>query len=464
MSKLAKYSKQLESQGKLEEAMTYLEMDIEQKTSSYDVRMDMGRILNKQGNFEEAIKSFDLVLSMDENHAESLFGKGISLLGLNQWAASYNSFLKSMKIDSENANVWYYMAIILKDKSIFLSDENLEKQAISTFEEFLKYDNNQFKFERESYKFGLIFEQRKNELFGFEKDINIVGFKEELKSLNVKPADIDYYLHCLPFNDLIKKITSIKETKFETDVKNIIFMELSQLGLDDITISKMFEVETIDSLKEKIIALKGVDPFPAVPEPLNISYYLKKGFDAYVDKYIKQGYKIIPNVSKFNILQKIKVLNYNKKAYYNFGMEKSRFISVLPNKNKQDAEKYFKFGRELISNGDIRGLNYLNEALEICPNDDAVKFSIKFYFATALSKYGYVKQALDYYMELNDEIRGFKKIDSFLFNFGNICYDLKYYEDAKDFYDKYLNRNPDCEGVKILRDSIIDLLSIKEVD
>ncbi len=462
MSKLAKYSKQLESQGKLEEAMTYLEMDIEQKTSSYDVRMDMGRILNKQGNFEEAIKSFDLVLSMDENHAESLFGKGISLLGLNEWIASYNSFLKSIKIDTENANVWYYMAIILKDKSIFLSDKDLEKQAKDAFEEFMKYDNNQFKLERESYKFGLIFEQRKNELFGFEKEINITEFKEELESLNIKPQDIDYYLHCLPYNDLIKKITSIKEKKFETDVKNIIFTELHHLGLDDIAISKMFEVETTDSLKEKIIVLKGVNPFPASPEPLNISYYVKKGFDVYVDKYIKQGYKIIPNVSKFNILQRINV--YNKKAYYNFGMEQSRFTSVLSNKNKQNSEKYFKFGMKLISNGDLRGLNYLNEALEICPNDDALKFSIKFYFATALSKYGYVKQALNYYTELNDEKRDLKKIDSFLFNFGNICYDLKYYEHAKGFYDKYLNRNPDCEGVKILRNSIIDLLSINEVD
>ena len=44
---------------------------------TYDIRSEMGRVLNKLRRFDEALDYFDTVLIMDEEHIESLFGKGI---------------------------------------------------------------------------------------------------------------------------------------------------------------------------------------------------------------------------------------------------------------------------------------------------------------------------------------------------------------------------------------------------
>ena len=90
MSRLIEYARELEQQGRFEDALNYYEMAIDEKGCPFDIRKDIGQVLNKLGNYQEALDCFDLVLTMDENHFESLFGRAISLIGLNEWVDAFN--------------------------------------------------------------------------------------------------------------------------------------------------------------------------------------------------------------------------------------------------------------------------------------------------------------------------------------------------------------------------------------
>ena len=443
-SKIGEYAIKLEYEGKYEEALTYHEMDIEQKTAPYDVRKDMGRIYNKMGRFEEAIKNFDLVLAMNNTHSECLFGKGISNLGLFNWTGAYNFFSKSSKLDETNANSWYYMAVIFKN----FGQDNQSKL---NFEKFLEYDNEEFLLERKCYKFGIIFEQSKNELFGFKKKINVIAFKNELKSLNLDSYEIKYDLHCLPYDMLVEKILSLRRNRYENTIKEIIRDELREMNLENHSIENMFELESLDSLKGKIISLKGSNPFPPFENSLNIPYYVATLND-HVNRYIKRNHMIAPNVSKFNILADIIVQNSNNRNHFN--MHNTRRLNLITiHANKSRAKKYFRFGKKLINEKNEKGISFLEEALNVYPKEDMMRYNIKFYLATVLSKFGYLKRAFHYYVDLKNSGLNLENFDVFLLNFANICYDLGYYYDAIEYYDKFLRFNPDCEVVKILKNS-----------
>lgn len=449
-SKIAEYARKLELEGKYEEALTYHEMDIEQKTAPYDVRKDMGRILNKMGNFEEAIKSFDLVLAMNNNHPECWFGKGISYLGLFDWVEAYKSFSNASKLNENDANSWYYMAIIYKDFGF-------DDQSKIKFRKFLEYDTNDYKVERQCYEFGLIVEQRKNELFENKKKINIIDFKIELKSLNVDSHDINYYLHCLPYNKLIEKILSLRKINYNNNVKEIIRHELKGMNLDNNTINKMFEVESLDSLRDKIISSIEYNPFPSLEKELNIPYYVVTLKD-YVERHIKRGYIKLPTVSKFNILTEISIPNYINKTNFNLNRNFFRSNSISIHENKNKAKKYFRYGKYLISEKNEDGIQFLKDALDLYPKEDVMKFNIKFYLATVLSKFGFYDEAFHYYMQLRNSRLDLENFDIFSLNFANLCYDLGYYFDAIDYYDRYLRINPDCEVVRILKNSAKKLI------
>ena len=68
MSKLIEYAKELEEKGRFEDALNYYEMAIDEKGCPFDIRKDIGQVLNKLKDYEEALNCFDLVLTMDEHH------------------------------------------------------------------------------------------------------------------------------------------------------------------------------------------------------------------------------------------------------------------------------------------------------------------------------------------------------------------------------------------------------------
>ena len=236
MSKLLIKAKELEDEGNLKVSLTYYEMVLGDKSCPYDIRCDMGRVLNKLGAFKEALKCFDIVLTMNENHIYSLFGKGIASLRLNNWDVALDSFLKAIKIDNANANFYYYVSIILQS--------NGNEKANEYYSKFRELDNEEFKQIRSNYDFGLIFLNAKSELSN-EKQINLKAFEDKLKSFNLSDDEIEYRSQFL------------------------------EMGLDDDDVDDLFLIESVDYLKNDIISRTNNNPFPDKVEMIEIPLYVE---------------------------------------------------------------------------------------------------------------------------------------------------------------------------------------------
>ncbi|ADC47663.1 TPR repeat-containing protein [Methanobrevibacter ruminantium M1] len=73
---------------------------------------DHGHLLNRMGKYQDAIDKFRNLLNSDENYVSSLFGIGISYIGLNKLGDALKYFEKVNELDEEHADAWYYSAII----------------------------------------------------------------------------------------------------------------------------------------------------------------------------------------------------------------------------------------------------------------------------------------------------------------------------------------------------------------
>ena len=264
MSKLIQKAKELEDERDLKVSLTYYEMALSDKSCPYDIRSDMGRVLNKLRNFDEALKSFDMVLIMNENHVDSLFGRGIAYLGLNNWDTALDSFLKAIEIDNNNANLYYYISIILQSNS--------DEKAYEYYSKFMELDNDEFKQSRSYYNFGLIFLNVESELSN-GKTINLKTFEDILKSFNLDDDEIECYLKTMPYDDLILKINELNDLSYVENEKKIIRNQFLEMGLDDDDVDDLFLIESVDYLKNDIISRTNNNPFPEKNEPINIPLY-----------------------------------------------------------------------------------------------------------------------------------------------------------------------------------------------
>ena len=99
--------------GKFDDANRRFEAEITQSvppnTLAYD---DHGHLLNMMGRYEDAIDKFNNLLKSKPNYVSSLFGKGISYIGLNSLDEALLCFSEVTEIDVEHADAWYYSAII----------------------------------------------------------------------------------------------------------------------------------------------------------------------------------------------------------------------------------------------------------------------------------------------------------------------------------------------------------------
>lgn len=264
MSKLIQKAKELEDEKDLKVSLTYYEMALSDKSCPYDIRSDMGRVLNKLRDFDEALKSFDMVLIMNENHVDSLFGRGIAYLGLNNWDTALDSFLKAIEIDNNNANLYYYISIILQSNS--------DEKAYEYYSKFMELDNDEFKQSRSYYNFGLIFLNVESELSN-GKTINLKTFEDILKSFNLDDDEIECYLKTMPYDDLILKINELNDLSYVENEKKIIRSQFLEMGLDDDDVDDLFLIESVDYLKNDIISRTNNNPFPEKNEPINIPLY-----------------------------------------------------------------------------------------------------------------------------------------------------------------------------------------------
>ena len=243
--------KKLEDEKNYEEALRHLEYAYEEKLGPSDIRKDIGRVCNKMRNFNDALSNFEIVLTMDESNPEYLFGKGISLIGLNKFDDALEVFDKLTEVDKDNANGWYYKALLSKS----LGDTDAKKY----FNIFLKLDDEEFRSIRSYYKFGIQFDEYEHEFREFYRLDILSELKEELSSLNS-----DQYtelVRLVPLENLFDRIIEEKGLKVEYDVNDIIRQEFKKQGLTDDDVDDLFKIETTENLKKEVIELSGEDPF-----------------------------------------------------------------------------------------------------------------------------------------------------------------------------------------------------------
>lgn len=253
MSKLIEKAKKEENENNLEVALTYYEMALSDPACPFDIRSDMGVVYNKLRNFNEGVNCFNTVLNMDQNHVDSLFGKGISCLGLNKWDDALDLFLKAKEIDDTNANVYYYISIILQS--------NYDDRAYEYYSKFIELDNDEFTQIRSDYNFGLIFQDAELKLSDHKK-LNLHDFTEVLQSFELKDGEIDCYLKTLPYDDLISKINELNDLVYVENEKRIIRNQYLEMGFTDEDVDDYLIIDGIDKLKEDIISRINDNPFP----------------------------------------------------------------------------------------------------------------------------------------------------------------------------------------------------------
>ena len=283
---------QLEEEQNYEDALEYLQIASDEQLGSYDIKKDTGRILNKLGQYDEALDCFNLVLAMDESNQESLFGKGIACIALNRFDDALDSFNKLIVLDKLNANAWYYKSILSKA----LGDEN----AKFYFRRFMKADNEHFRFIRSFYHFGLLFDEIE---YGFRQNRNmdvISEVKEQIKSLNLDDEEYLKIIRTVPLENLFDKIIELKGLKSEKDEKDVIRKVLLEQGLSDSDVDDMFLMyDDIEELKNEVIQLCDENPF--------------KGEAKFVPIKIASRYNIIKSVKR---LKSRKLYLYNRGNYY----------------------------------------------------------------------------------------------------------------------------------------------------
>ena len=271
MSKLIEKAKKEENENNLEVSLTYYEMALSDPACPFDIRSDMGVVYNKLRNFNEGLNCFNNVLNMDKNHVDSLFGKGISCLGLNKWDDALDSFLKAKEIDDTNANFYYYISIILQS--------DYDDKACEYYSKFIELDNEEFKQIRSDYNFGLIFQDAELKLAN-NKKLNLHDFTDVLKSFDLKEDEIDNYLKTLPYDELISKINELNDLHHEENEKRIIRSQYLEMGFTDEDVDDYLIIDGIDKLKEDIISRINDNPFPDKME-INIELHCDD-----VSKYI----------------------------------------------------------------------------------------------------------------------------------------------------------------------------------
>ena len=328
MVEILELAKELEQKGKYEEAYDKFYMAYMEKLGSFYTQCDIGRILNKMQKYDSATTWFDSVLEMDELHQESLFGRGISKIGSNNYEDALESLNKLLLLDKKNANAWYYKAIISKELGD--TDSNIY------FREFKNTDNEKFKEIRSYYKFGIAFYETEYQ-FRENREFNIISeVKHELESLNLSEQQFLNVFRTIPLDSLFDKIIELKYSKSNDDIKNIIHDELIKHGLTESDVEEMFELESVEELKEEVIELSDENPF------------LNNKNDESSPKFIP-----IKKASRYNIYKNVKRLKsdnlylFNRGNYYYDEKEFIRAIECYDECLKYNPEnmmlKFIKF-------------------------------------------------------------------------------------------------------------------------
>lgn len=292
-NKIMNLAKEYEDEGDFEKAIKMLEDAFDEKLGSFHIRADMGRVYNKMRKYWDALSCFEIVLTMDDNNSDYLFGKGIALIGLNKFDLALEVFEELISIDETNANAWYYKTLVSKSLGDFAANHY--------FNNFLKYDNDDFRLFRSFYQFGIYFDEIENKYRKFPPLTVMSEFKKQLKDLNLDDDKYTEIIRLCPLNILFDEMPKYNQDKFEDDTENIIRQEFKKQGFSDDDIDGLFELESVENLKEEVISLSEENPFT------------KKHVSNFIPLKTASRYNIIrPNLLKKNE----DLILYNRGNYY----------------------------------------------------------------------------------------------------------------------------------------------------
>lgn len=100
---------------------------------SPDATAEKGIELLNSDNYDEALKTFDQVLSIDQNNIKSLLNKGLILYFKQKHQEALPLLDKVIELDSKNKEAWYFKGLVLFEMSKL-------DQSIAAFDEVLKID------------------------------------------------------------------------------------------------------------------------------------------------------------------------------------------------------------------------------------------------------------------------------------------------------------------------------------
>lgn len=482
MSELINRARELEEDGRLEEALNYFDMVIEDKSGSFDIRSEKGRVLNKLKRYEEANDCFDLVLIMDENHISSLFGKGIAYLGLGNWEESYTNFIKALNLDKKNANLWYYTAILLKEQN----DDNAEGY-YKKFKELDELDESaHFEKERSSYKVGLLFKEMIRELECFDEHYNIAGYREQLGAYGLKDEEISLYLKTMDEEDLTIKIQALQDELNKTQEKETLYEGYAALGLDKNEVDDLLEseLETIDSLKKDLISDLGYNPFNVDNDfakidlydnfksmPINhaFNYKIRNDFDIYCPKTKKDlfSFEGIMGIltGKRTSEKNEKIRKYIQKNFKllddailddNYTLAEDLFINIKNSSigNFDDLTIKLDYYDGLLKYFNYREFKEALQSFNLVENkyrSILSKYPYRYNKGCILYDYGKYDEALLHFnaLKLKNDRSNFT-YDKIRYLRSSAYYNIQDYENALNEYAQISNENQNKEVVQLL--------------
>lgn len=424
-------------EGRLHEALVYYDMAIEDKSGPYDIRSHQGRVLNRLREYEEAMDCFDYVLdTLEVNHFDSIFGKGIVFLGLNKWDDALKCFYKCKELNNRNANVWYYLSLLLKEKGC-------KEEYKIAYKNFSKLDNKIFRKSRSFYDFGIAFKEKEIELINelgedFEKTdkyYNIELYINFLKKIGFNDKEVSYYLNVAPLDELKKKVEL-----------RIIKNELIKQGLDKEKIDDLIRDYKIEDLKSVIISNTQINPFNQM--------------DIFDSQNLFNMFKSMPMNHAYEYkFHNIDIFIENEDGETQLNKFDIFFEFYDRNIERETINENFKHLSEKI---------YLNDIVEVKNLFDKIEsFNIK-EFSDLKKKLDYFKVLIEYYCKNNlqyeeiykplDEISQFLDVSSnpdYISIKSSILYDLERYEELIN----YLNSKDFTKDTHLNYDFIYYLLS-----
>ena len=94
------------NQGKYDEAVKTFDMALEINQSFKEAWVYKAQSLVNLGKYNEAIKSFDKAIEINQSYKEAWIGKGLALYALGNYTEAINAYDEAIRLDPKDAIVW----------------------------------------------------------------------------------------------------------------------------------------------------------------------------------------------------------------------------------------------------------------------------------------------------------------------------------------------------------------------